>query len=209
MATTRSRPRRPRKLTVARPAFDDAAWRAAHSTRRYVVHGMEYEDYAPAYRYGVLVADKHGKKTFAEVEPVLAEEWATVRGASRLEWNQARPAVQEAYAGTVRVRPVRTVVRRPAKARTTRRKLRTATVRTRKRVTARRVASRSRVTVRSRVRGDDRTRRGPQDRSRINVHESWEVRYWSKRLGVSPTELRRAVKSAGPLVKNVRRELGK
>jgi len=175
---------------------------------------MEYADYAPAYRYGVLVADKHGKKTFAEVEPLLAEEWLTVRGASRLDWEQARPAVHDAYAGLVRVQPVRTVAHRPATAGTGRRKVRTATVRTAtvrtpKRVTKRTVRSGSRTAARSRVRGDDRSKRGPQDRSRINVHEPWEVKYWCKRLGVTPTDLRRAVKSAGPSVKNVRRELGK
>ncbi|MDB6135350.1 MAG: hypothetical protein JWM59_3593, partial [Verrucomicrobiales bacterium] len=27
--------------------------------------------------------------------------------------------------------------------------------------------------------------RGPQDRSRINVNEDYEVRYWTKELGVS------------------------
>jgi hypothetical protein len=197
MPTTRIRTRRRRnKVTVIRPAFDDAAWRAAHRTRRYAAPGTTYEDYAPAYRYGVLVADDHGHKTFAEVEPLLAAEWATVRGPSRLGWNEARPAVEEGYTGLLRVQPVRT--------RRANRQSRATASRTRKRT----VASRSRTATRGRTR-DDRTKRGPQDRSRINIHESWEVRYWSKRLGVTPTELRRAVRSAGPMVKDVRRELRK
>src|SRR5215213_5514654 len=108
MPSTRSRPR-PRKVTVAAPA--------APSAPAYVVPGVGGEEYTAAYRYGVLVADKHGQKTFAEVEPVLAEEWVTARGRSRLDWTQARPAVQEGYAGVVRVQPVKTVDR-PAKART-------------------------------------------------------------------------------------------
>lgn len=36
--------------------------------------------------------------------------------------------------------------------------------------------------------------RGPQDRSRINIHEEWELRYWTKELGVSADDLRRAVR---------------
>ena len=78
MPTTRTRPRRPSKPAAAKSAFDDATWRAAHGTREYVVPGLAYEDYAPAYRYGVLVKDKHGNKEFVEVEPTLAAEWAGV-----------------------------------------------------------------------------------------------------------------------------------
>jgi hypothetical protein len=69
---------------------------------------------------------------------------------------------------------------------------------------------RSRATGKATARsGDDRRKRGPQDRARINVHESWEVDYWCKRLGVTPAQLRQAVKKAGPMAKDVRRELGK
>ena len=32
---------------------------------------------------------------------------------------------------------------------------------------------------------DDRTNRGPQDRSRINLGEDYEVRYWTDKFGVS------------------------
>src|SRR6185503_11032643 len=39
--------------------------------------------------------------------------------------------------------------------------------------------------------------RGPQDRSRINVNEDWELRYWTKELGVSEDRLRQAVQKAG------------
>ena len=38
---------------------------------------------------------------------------------------------------------------------------------------------------------DDKTNRGPQDRSRINMHEDYEVRYWTEALGVSPPRLTR------------------
>lgn len=54
---------------------------------------------------------------------------------------------------------------------------------------------------------DNLQNRGPQDRSRINMHEKWEVQYWTKELGVSKEELERAVKEAGSSVNAVRQHL--
>jgi len=39
---------------------------------------------------------------------------------------------------------------------------------------------------------DDLTNKGPNDRNRINMHEDYEVKYWSHHLGVSREELKRA-----------------
>jgi hypothetical protein len=210
--TTRSRPS---KATAARTTYDDATWRATHATREYVVPGLAYEDYAPAYRYGVLVKDKHGNKEFAEVEPMLAAEWAGMRGASPLDWPQARPAVQEAYAGVVRVQKVKAVkavkARAAAKTRTTGTKTvtRRATAGTRTTSVRGRTTAAGKTAAKKRTGGDNLRKRGPQDRARINVNESWEVDYWCERLGVTPARLRSAVKKVGPLAKDVRRELGK
>jgi hypothetical protein len=51
--------------------------------------------------------------------------------------------------------------------------------------------------------------RGPQDRSRVNVNESWELQYWTRHFGVSEDQLRDAVKSAGTSVDAVGKHLGK
>lgn len=56
---------------------------------------------------------------------------------------------------------------------------------------------------------DNLDQRGPQDRSRINLNEPWEVTYWAKELGISKEELERAVKAAGPSVAAVRQMLGR
>ena len=56
---------------------------------------------------------------------------------------------------------------------------------------------------------DDKTNRGPADRARVNVNESWELQYWTKELGVSSDKLKETVKRVGPMVTDVRRELGK
>jgi hypothetical protein len=54
---------------------------------------------------------------------------------------------------------------------------------------------------------DNLHNRGPQDRSRINLNEKWEVQYWTKELGVTEEELEQAVKTAGSSVNAVREHL--
>ncbi|OON62954.1 DUF3606 domain-containing protein [Massilia sp. KIM] len=56
---------------------------------------------------------------------------------------------------------------------------------------------------------DDLKNNGPQDRSRINVNEEWEVRHWTEALGVSREELERAVRQVGTSVSAVREHLGR
>lgn len=56
---------------------------------------------------------------------------------------------------------------------------------------------------------DDLKQTGRQDDQRINLDQDHEVGYWSKELGVSREELRRAVEQAGPMVKNVRQHLNR
>ena len=54
---------------------------------------------------------------------------------------------------------------------------------------------------------DDKTKRGPRDRNKINVQEKYEIDYWSKKFGVTPDELRDAVKKVGPSAEAVERKL--
>ena len=56
---------------------------------------------------------------------------------------------------------------------------------------------------------DDLTDRGPQDRSRINMHEDYEVRYWTKTLGVSKEELQKLVDKQGSSAAKIKEALGK
>jgi hypothetical protein len=44
---------------------------------------------------------------------------------------------------------------------------------------------------------DDKSKTGGQDRKRINTSEDYEVRDWAKKFGVTPDELKAAVKAAG------------
>jgi len=54
---------------------------------------------------------------------------------------------------------------------------------------------------------DDLSKRGPQDRSRINTSEDHEVRYWSQKFGVTPEQLKAAVRKVGNSAKAVEKEL--
>ncbi len=54
---------------------------------------------------------------------------------------------------------------------------------------------------------DNLQARGPQDRSRINVNEKWELAYWTRTLGVTEQQLIEAVKAAGTSVQSVRERL--
>jgi len=44
---------------------------------------------------------------------------------------------------------------------------------------------------------DDKSKTGGQDRKRISLSEDYEVRDWSKKFGVTPDELKAAVKAVG------------
>jgi Protein of unknown function (DUF3606) len=51
--------------------------------------------------------------------------------------------------------------------------------------------------------------KGSQDRSRINLNEEYEVRYWTEALGVSREELQRLVNEHGSSAQKIREHLGK
>ena len=44
---------------------------------------------------------------------------------------------------------------------------------------------------------DDKSKTGGQDRARINVNEDYELRDWSRKFGVTPDELKKAVNAVG------------
>jgi hypothetical protein len=56
---------------------------------------------------------------------------------------------------------------------------------------------------------DDKSQRGPADAQRINVHEDYEVLYWTTVLQVSEEKLRETVRRVGVMAKDVREALGK
>lgn len=54
---------------------------------------------------------------------------------------------------------------------------------------------------------DDLKKKGQPDRSKINMHEAHEVKYWTHQLGVSREKLQAAVEKVGNAAAAVRKEL--
>jgi hypothetical protein len=56
---------------------------------------------------------------------------------------------------------------------------------------------------------DDLNKRRPQDASRINIHEPWEVKWWCAKLGCTKSQLEAAVKKVGTSAAAVKKHLAK
>jgi len=54
---------------------------------------------------------------------------------------------------------------------------------------------------------DDPKIRGPRDRSRVNTDQDYELRYWTRELGVSEEQLKDAVRRVGSSADKVRQHL--
>jgi hypothetical protein len=54
---------------------------------------------------------------------------------------------------------------------------------------------------------DNLDNRGPADRSRVNVNETWEVRYWCKEFDCTENQLRAAVEEVGVSADAVRKKI--
>lgn len=81
---------------AADPVAEEAYWRDNYATRPYA-SGGSYDDYGPAYRYGVDSYSKYQGRQFDEVEPELSRDWGTARGSSSLEWERAKHATRDAW----------------------------------------------------------------------------------------------------------------
>lgn len=55
---------------------------------------------------------------------------------------------------------------------------------------------------------DDKSKSHGQDRERINVHQEYELRDWSRSLNTTPERLKEAVQAVGDRADKVREYLG-
>lgn len=79
------------------PTAEEAFWRENYSKEPYYESGRPYQDYEPAYRYGLDTRSRYQDEHWTAVEPRLAGEWESNRGNSTLNWERARPASQAAW----------------------------------------------------------------------------------------------------------------
>jgi hypothetical protein len=78
------------------PAVEDGHWREAYTTAPYYVAGRTYDDYGPAYALGYNGRSRYDG-TFDGAEQNLSSDWETVRGQSRLTWQEATHATRAAW----------------------------------------------------------------------------------------------------------------
>ena len=82
---------------VIDPTQEDAYWRENYSSRPYVSEGSKYDDYGPAYLYGVEAFSKNPSRKFDDVQSDLGRDWNSARGTSSLDWDRARSATRDAW----------------------------------------------------------------------------------------------------------------
>jgi hypothetical protein len=56
---------------------------------------------------------------------------------------------------------------------------------------------------------DDLNKKAAADRSKINMNEDYEVKYWTKELGVSKDKLQKAINKVGNSADAVRKEFSR
>lgn len=79
------------------PTIEVDYWRENFNERPYAAHSPGFDAYAPAYRYGATAYTRHPGRRFDDVEVELAQGWVDTRGASDLEWANARLAARDAW----------------------------------------------------------------------------------------------------------------
>lgn len=81
------------------PTREDAYWRKNYAHESWAEKDYTYDDYQPAVRAGYQGYSRHGAsgKSYSEVEPVLAKEYESNRGKSRLGWDKAKNATRAAW----------------------------------------------------------------------------------------------------------------
>lgn len=79
------------------PTREDAYWRENYSSREYVKQGDSFDDYGPAYRFGVDSYGRSDGRTFDQSEPNLMRDWERNKGSSSLTWDRAKHASRDSW----------------------------------------------------------------------------------------------------------------
>ena len=79
------------------PTREDAHWRENYADRSYVEPGSSFNEYGPAYGFGVDSFSRYPDRKFDEVEADLSRDWDGARGSSTLTWDRARNASRDAW----------------------------------------------------------------------------------------------------------------
>jgi uncharacterized membrane protein len=72
-------------------------WRDNFKSRPYAANATSFDNYGPAYGYGVSSYARYPGRSFDDVEADLSRDWDGARGTSDLRWDQARHATRDAW----------------------------------------------------------------------------------------------------------------
>jgi hypothetical protein len=79
------------------PTVENAYWRDNFTQRPYVASEASFDDYGPAYVYGLHSSQKYADRGFDDIEPDLGRDWGSASGTSSLSWARARDASRDAW----------------------------------------------------------------------------------------------------------------
>lgn len=79
------------------PTVEDAYWRDNYRSRPYVTPTSSYDDFGPAYAYGVSSYGTYRGRAFNDVESELSRDWDKAKGSSKLGWDHAKGAVRDSW----------------------------------------------------------------------------------------------------------------
>ncbi len=79
------------------PTAEEAYWRENYSSRPYVTSGATFDEYGPAYRYGVDNYGRYEGRSFEQAEPELMRDWDGAKGTSKLTWENAKHAARDSW----------------------------------------------------------------------------------------------------------------
>ena len=79
------------------PTQEEAYWRENFAAQPYVEKGSSFDDYGPAYAYGVSAYIQNPGRSYDDCETDMARGWSTARGISNLAWDRARNAARDAW----------------------------------------------------------------------------------------------------------------
>jgi hypothetical protein len=84
-------------MAEASPTSIQDRFRDCFRDASYYSTGRDWNDYAPAYRYGVQAFARYRGKRFEDIERRLEQGWNSAKASSRLVWVEARGAVLDAW----------------------------------------------------------------------------------------------------------------
>lgn len=79
------------------PTLELVYWRENYQSRPYADKGLAFDQYEPAYGYGIAAFSKYPGRSFDDVDADLSRDWSASRGKSTLAWDRARLAARDAW----------------------------------------------------------------------------------------------------------------